>query len=93
MRWMEGWSVLLCATDDADATALAFVKTAIERRDDLLEAVTERAWDWHDGGSNRGGDRPPSLGGDAAMMSPLHSPGRDAPTPAATTSPESLGTH
>lgn len=44
----KGWDVLLCAADDADATALAFAKRAIERRDDLSEAVEERARDWHD---------------------------------------------
>jgi len=38
----------LCAADDADATALALAKRAIERRDDLSEAVEERARDWHD---------------------------------------------
>lgn len=44
----KGWDVLLCAADDADATALAFAKRAIERRDNLSEAVEERARDWHD---------------------------------------------
>ena len=50
-------NILLCAADDTDPTALAFVKSSIERWDDLLEVVTERAWDRHDGGSNKGGDR------------------------------------
>jgi len=44
----KGWNVLLCAADDADATALTFAKRAIERRDDLSEVVEERARDWHD---------------------------------------------
>jgi hypothetical protein len=39
----------LCAADDADATTLAFVQRAVEGRDDLSEAIEERAWDWHDG--------------------------------------------
>ena len=43
----------MCAADYTDATALTFVKTAIERRDDLLETVAERAWDWHDGESKK----------------------------------------
>ena len=69
---MERWSVLLCAADDADATALTFVKRSIERWDDLLEAVAERAWDWHDGGWNGGRDQPALLRQNAGVMSSLH---------------------
>ena len=43
------WDVLLCTADDANATALAFVKRTIKRRNDLSEVVEERAWDWHGG--------------------------------------------
>ena len=55
----EYWSVLLYAADDADATALAFVKRAIQRQDDLVEAV-RREREIGTVGSMDGGSRLPS---------------------------------
>jgi len=54
------------------------MKRAVERRDDLLEAFEERAWDWHDGFN--GGWLAAAISiiiANSVMMSSLHHiPGR-----------------